>query len=662
MDSKRWILVAALLAFLAAGTVAHLLAMLFGGDAFTDFANAWLYYAILVASAAACLLRAVTVPRDRLAWALIGLGAASWAAGDISYTLVFQDDPNAPYPSLSDFLYLADYPLTAAGVLVLTVGGARRLRGTVLLDGAIAGLGAAAVGAALMGPALRGYATSDPTAAIVDAAYPIGDMVIVGGAAAAAVILGWRRDFVLLALGLISMAVADASYLYAVATTGYVDGQIYDTAWVLAATLIGFAAWQPGKRAVDAAPDVRAVALPGLAVLAAIALLVIGQSDSIPLAGLLAGLTLLLAVARMVLALAENTRLLDTARTDALTDALTGIGNRRHLVDDLDLATASAARGRGEYLLAIFDLDGFKGYNDTFGHGAGDMLLRRLGSALDASVPRPARAYRLGGDEFCVLAPLRGASKPDSIIAAAAAALREDGEGFTITSSRGRALIPREAQTPAEALRLADRRLYADKGTSSRSFEFQARDLLFGVLRESEPRLEAHMEGVGELARRLARRSGLDVEEVDVIGRAAELHDIGKVAIPDEILAKPGPLTGDEWALMRTHTLIGERMLSVAPALAPVARLVRSSHERWDGDGYPDGLSGTEIPIGARIIAICDAFEAMIEALPHSGSVSPAQALEELLENAGSQFDPELVESFALMLAAEPAAAPVGRP
>jgi len=664
MDSIQRTCLRALLTFIVGGAAVHVVAMVIGRDgALHAFADSQLYYAIMIAAALACLWRGIAVPRDRLAWVLIGVGVACWAGGDLHWTLVYSDDAKAPYPSLADALYLAYYPLVAAGILALVVAGARRLRGMVLLDGAIAGVGAAAIGAALLGPAIAGYSRNDPVAALVDAAYPVGDMVILGGVAAAAVVLGWRRDFALLSLGLLAMTAADIAYLSAAATTGYVEGGITDSGWVVAAALTALAAWQPRGRPRGLASDARAIALPSLFAIAAIALLVSDHFDRRPEAVVwLAGATLALAVARLVLAFAENAGLLATARSDALTDALTGIGNRRLLVEDLERACAAAERGRGEYVLAIFDLDGFKGYNDTFGHGAGDLLLRRLGGALGAAMAAPARAYRLGGDEFCVLAPLSGAAKAEPIAAAGAAALREDGEGFSITCSRGLARVPEEAVTPAEALRLADRRLYADKGTSSRSFQSQARELLLGVLHESEPGLGAHMEGVGELARALARRAGLGAEDVDVIGRAAELHDIGKMAIPDQILAKPGPLSAQEWDLIRTHTLIGERMLSVTPAMAPVARLVRSSHERWDGDGYPDGLAGAEIPIGARIIAICDAYEAMVEQRPYREPVSPAEAVAELHANGGAQFDPELVEMFAAVLEQAPQHALSGRP
>jgi HD-GYP domain-containing protein (c-di-GMP phosphodiesterase class II) len=133
---------------------------------------------------------------------------------------------------------------------------------------------------------------------------------------------------------------------------------------------------------------------------------------------------------------------------------------------------------------------------------------------------------------------------------------------------------------------------------------------------------------------------------VEQVGHAAQLHDVGKIAIPDAILNKPGPLDEDEWRFMRRHTIIGERIVSGAPALSEAARLIRASHERFDGDGYPDGLRGEEIPIGSRVIAVCDAFDAMIADRPYRASLSPAAAMRELERCSGSQFDPVVVEAF----------------
>ena len=140
---------------------------------------------------------------------------------------------------------------------------------------------------------------------------------------------------------------------------------------------------------------------------------------------------------------------------------------------------------------------------------------------------------------------------------------------------------------------------------------------------------------------------GMATEQLDELARAAELHDIGKVAIPDAILSKPGPLNENEWAFMRRHTIIGKRILGAAPALRPVARLVRASHECWDGSGYPDGLSGEEILLGARVVAVCDAFHAMTSDRRYRNAMSPDEAMAELRRCAGTQFDPNVVEAFA---------------
>jgi HD-GYP domain-containing protein (c-di-GMP phosphodiesterase class II) len=165
-------------------------------------------------------------------------------------------------------------------------------------------------------------------------------------------------------------------------------------------------------------------------------------------------------------------------------------------------------------------------------------------------------------------------------------------------------------------------------------------------LREREPDLHHHLREVGRLAVAVGRRLDLNAEEIDELRRAAELHDIGKAAIPDGILQKPGPLDNREMAFIHKHTLIGERILATAPALAPIARLVRASHERWDGAGYPDGVGGEDIPLGARIVAVCDAFDAMISDRPYASAMPADAAIEELWRVAGSHFDPRVVENF----------------
>jgi diguanylate cyclase (GGDEF)-like protein len=331
----------------------------------------------------------------------------------------------------------------------------------------------------------------------------------------------------------------------------------------------------------------------------------------------------------------------------AETDVLTGLSNRRRLTGDLERRIARAATDPA--VLVLCDLNGFKGYNDTFGHLAGDALLRRLGHALSAAVGPAVRPYRLGGDEFCVLGP---AADREAVEACATAALSEHGDGFDVTAATGAVVIPDDAATAADALRLADQRMYASKNGGRPGADRQSTDVLVRALAARHPDLGDHLDGVAELAESVARTVGMTDAEVTRVRQAAELHDVGKVAIPDSILSKQGPLDEDEWAFMRRHTIIGERILAGAPALAMAGRLVRASHERYDGGGYPDGLAGPDIPLGARIIAVCDSFDAMLADRPYGEARSTEEAFAELRRCAGGQFDPLVVDAFATVLAA----------
>ena len=200
-------------------------------------------------------------------------------------------------------------------------------------------------------------------------------------------------------------------------------------------------------------------------------------------------------------------------------------------------------------------------------------------------------------------------------------------------------------------MRLVDQRMYAQKTGSRRSVDRQTRDVLLRALQERNPELAERHAAVARLAQAVGQRMGLPPQELTELRLAAELHDVGKMAIPEQILHKPGPLDDDEWAFVRRHPLIGERIIGAAPALAPAAKLVRSTHERVDGGGYPDALAGGQIPRGARIIAVCDAFTAMTSPRAHAAELTVAAAVAELQRAAGTQFDPAVVEAFSEMAA-----------
>jgi putative nucleotidyltransferase with HDIG domain len=166
---------------------------------------------------------------------------------------------------------------------------------------------------------------------------------------------------------------------------------------------------------------------------------------------------------------------------------------------------------------------------------------------------------------------------------------------------------------------------------------------LVKTINERDAYTGAHSEEVGDLARRVARRLGMRAMDLWVLTLAARLHDVGKIGVPDEILNKPGPLDEDEWALMRRHAELGADIVAKVPGLEPVARFVRSHHERWDGRGYPDGLAGDRIPLGSRVIGACDAFHAMTTDRPYRRRLDVDAALAELTAGAGAQFDPGVV-------------------
>jgi diguanylate cyclase (GGDEF)-like protein len=480
------------------------------------------------------------------------------------------------------------------------------------------------------------------------------DLSLLGATVAVLAVTAWRpgRAVALVGAGLVLSAIVDGFFLWQAATGFELESTAVAALWPAAAVLVGIAAWQPPARIVIARVEGwRAIALPTIFAVAALALLLLHLAEPINALALgLAVATLAAVIARMALTLVQHIRLLADSRREALTDALTGLANRRCLMSDLDDEATTAATDDPRALI-LFDLDGFKQYNDWHGHPAGDALLRRLGERLAAAVTGQGRAYRLGGDEFCVIVP--GTElHARRVRGAALEALTDSSQGFEVASSCGLVMMPADADTASAVLQLADERLYAQKARRRRfSVGRQTTNALLQAIQEREPDLRDHQDHVADLARDLGVALGLAGEELDELIRAAELHDVGKVAVPDSILKKPGPLNELEWGFMREHTVVGDRILKAAPALQGVARIVRASHERYDGRGYPDRLMGDEIPLGARVVAVCDAFHAMTTDRPYREAVTREQALAELQRCAGRQFDPMVVESFTRLVA-----------
>jgi diguanylate cyclase (GGDEF)-like protein len=515
----------------------------------------------------------------------------------------------------------------------------------------MAATAAGALGASVLVEVVADSTHGSRLVVLTNMAYPIGDVLLLALLVFVFSVTRWRpgRAWGFMAAGLLCNTIGDAIFLYQTAVGTYVEGTFLDLAWPMSLVLIALAAWQTPGRAPRVKLENRALlGTPIVCGLIATGVLVsASQRPEHAITLVLASATIVLVLARTALSFWENARLLEASREEALTDALTGLANRRKLLVDLD-AAIEAAREGGPRVLVVFDLNGFKTYNDTFGHPAGDALLSRLAAKLSAVVAPDGEAYRMGGDEFCVLLP-----EPDPDFHRIAQALWESGEGFDVTSAYGVAVIPDDASTVSTALSVADERLYAHKELLAEIRRGTAHEPLLRTLAEREPELRAHVADVASLAVRLGEQLSLAPDELEELRLAAELHDVGKLAIPDVVLQKAGPLDPTEWGFIHSHTLIGQRILSAAPALRSVGAIVRSTHENWDGTGYPDGLAGESIPLAARIVAVCDAYSAITSDRPHRTARTPTEALAELRRCAGRQFDPEVVELLCTVLADE---------
>lgn len=641
-------------ALLALTTVFALLAVEYTfhvSDALRHVLDVGVYSNVMLAAGALCVARGIAVRHERAAWILFGVAVLAWGIGDTVWTFTVANELNPPYPSSADIGFLAVYPPAYVAIVLLLRSRVRDLRSSLWLDGVIGAFAVAALGTAVVFQAVLNALGGSGAAVATNLAYPFADLTLIALVVWALAVTGWRpgRTWGLIAAGLLVFSVSDCLYLYETAVGAYTDGSPTDLGWVAGGLLLAWAAWQPRTERVP-------VAIEGWPLLVApVAFGLLGLSVLLydhfrpvnPLSLSLACLTLLGVIARLGFTFAENIRVLARSRHEARTDVLTGLGNRRKLIDDLDRMLDG---GGTKVILALFDLNGFKQYNDSFGHPAGDALLTRLGEKLTRFAGGRGTAYRMGGDEFCVVLE-DGGESPELVSSAAGQALTEHGDGFGITAAFGAVRLPAEADSPPAALRLADQRMYAQKAGGRKSAGEQSSGVLLSALSERHPKLRKHGTGVAALAEALAVKLGLGEGEVARARLAGALHDVGKMAIPDAILAKPGPLTDDEWKFLRRHTLIGERILQAAPALSHVAGIVRSSHERFDGSGYPDGLAGTAIPLASRIVFVCDAFETLTSARPYAGRLTDDAAIEELRRSAGTQFDPVVVAGLADVVA-----------
>ncbi len=468
--STRNIVIAIAAAMLASYAV-YILADPFG-DGVNWFFDNVITDLLLAVPAAFCFYRAATADKARTAWAIIALALTLEALADVYWNAIIAKQADPAYPSPADFLYLAFYPTMALGLMTLALQNAGRIRVSLWLHVLIAVLAISALDAALVFDAVAWTDGVSGWEAAVNLAYPLGDVILLAGVFGVWALSGWRPSatWIWFCVGLFIFAAGDSAYLLQSANETYVVGGLVDLSWPFAAFILLIAATREGDGAVDSR---RATShwmfLPtGLFSMIAIVLFAVDHFSRIgDLAVALAFSASILTIAQLGIAFAENFRLIARSEQEALIDHVTGLPNRRKLFNDLANACVTAS-AKEPVIVALFDLDGFKSINDALGHAGGDELLARFGSRLQDIAGSRGEAYRLGGDEFCMLLRLPGdVALP--MLEAAAGLLTESGENFNVKSSFGFSTVPDETRDADEALSIADMRMYSAKRSGGES-------------------------------------------------------------------------------------------------------------------------------------------------------------------------------------------------
>jgi GGDEF domain-containing protein len=429
-DRVRWALGA--IGVLLAACAFHALVK-FDAGPLAWLLDKWGYNVVLVGSGLACLARGVKIRAERAAWLTMGVAVVGWALGNVYYTAVLWDMDPIPIPSVSDVLWLVYYPVVYVAVAMLLRARIARFHASLWVDGALAALAVAALSAAVVFQSVQQSTGGDPVEVATNLAYPLGDLILLGMVTGGVALTGWKpgRTWGALALSFIVFGVSDGIYLWGNATGSWQAGSLFEAGWPAATLLLAWAAWMP-PRLVRPRPleGRRMLVVPTLFALLGLVLLISDHFIRLNLLAVaLAWASLLAVIGRFGMTFFANLTMLAHTREESLTDALTGLGNRRRLIRDLE--DVLHPMGGTPSALVLFDLNGFKGYNDVFGHPAGDALLARLGARLGAAVGPDARAYRMGGDEFCVLAPI-DAGNPLATLDRGRLALGELGDGFEI--------------------------------------------------------------------------------------------------------------------------------------------------------------------------------------------------------------------------------------
>ncbi|MCP2259079.1 diguanylate cyclase (GGDEF) domain-containing protein [Streptoalloteichus tenebrarius] len=637
-------------------------------------------YCLVSASAAVAVFVGVARhrPRPRLPWLLLGLSQLVYATADASFYVSHYLFRITAFPSVADPFYLGHYPFVVGG-LVLFIR--RRSPGRDLpgvLDAAVLAVVAGMLSwLYLIGPQARLHA---PTLVkVTSMAYPMMDLALL--AVSLRLILGPGRrpvSFFLLSGNLVAFLAADTNYVMQQLAGTYHAGNGLDAIWLSGNLALGTAALHPtmaglgerGPLRENSAGPMRIVALCAAALVAPATLLLQHASGSlrdVPVIAAACASLFVLTIARLAVLVADQRRL-------AITDGLTGLHTRRFFEAQLPLEVARARRGDSSLAVFIIDVDHFKSINDRYGHPAGDQVLIEVAARLRAAARAGDVLARYGGEEFALLVPGARREELERIaerlrhqVASSPITVGAD-TWVPVTVSVGTASFPHHGDGPQALVATADRALYAAKaGGRDRvvigeppqpppdlteavtdAADLALIDYLHRLADEVDAMLSTveHSRAISRWAGALAVELGHDAAVARRVELAGRLHDIGKIVVPKAVLTKTTPLTEEEWRLLRQHSEHGFRLTRVVPGLAGVAHVIRQHHERYDGAGYPDGLSGTEISVEARILAVCDAWASMRSNRPGQPALSEEEACARLRLRRGTYFDPDVVDAF----------------
>jgi two-component system cell cycle response regulator len=614
--------------------------------------------------------------RRRWFFALAAVSTVFGLCADVTWAMLELVLHRYPTPSLADVFYLSGLLML---VPVLWVGfgfGSRGQRVRALLDALMWLVVLVYVAVKLViEPQLDGGLLS--AADKIALAETL--LAVVAGIWVAGALMVTRKrlplGMKLVTLGIAAQAASWLVYSYVFTVSGSPDGSWVLTGWQATWALLIVGAVTELMGDVTDVSDERAssglsvwVTTIGVTVLLAL-IAVLSNGETVSLVSLGAALIgVLIVVTRLHVALSDRQQLAAQMRAMAETDSLTGISNRR-VFDARLITTAHQAVHDGQTVgVLTIDIDHFKAINDGYGHPFGDRVLQQFTNRL-AAVIRPSDTLsRMGGEEFAVLAPgvtieAIGALAERCRRAICSDAIVVDDVSIPVTISVGAACMPGHAQHTDELLRVADRALYEAKirgrnavhvgyaGSPQRSIPIPETGTVAWLEAladrlDSEQALQEHSVAMIDIAARLCGRLGVSITERRLCLAAARLHDIGKVGTPLHILTKPAPLTTAETIIMRDHVRTGVELLLACPETRDIALIVGEHHERIDGKGYPNGKRGDQISIGAQIISVADAWTAMLSDRAYRTALSVAEAREEMLHGAGTQFEGTIVAAL----------------